>query len=344
MNKEFILPAFYKYKLGQISSIEFISGGDVNFNYKVITDVGVYDVKIMEVDSYFKLYHMKKNQLIFSLDFSEEVAAIANQQGIPAVCAILLDQHRFIEIKNKIVLIYPFVAGQILSEDNITDNCIMIIAELLANQHQVAYSHSLLELAKQHHDGIKSIALKLLREKIWQHADDMFKQSGLCYLYEKLHEVSDAASSITESLSQSVAKDFDLVICHNDLKPKNTLWFSSHPNIIDWEGAGYMPKMVDYLDTMISWCAKNTTDALILDINKCNAFASTYRKIANTSEITNDVINILIVKWLAWLAFCLAKLRLNPNMDIAKQEKLINYALNYLNFIFKNSNELLLFG
>lgn len=301
MSKTHVHFMLEKYQLGHlVGEIISLSGGDINDSYLINTTTGEYILKIIDSVNYAKNYQVEKNELIYSLELSEKIARLMAESNIPAITALEHDKQPITIINNEILLIYPFIHAKPTAPQEINTHKIQEIAKILSKIHTLDLKY---EPALKKWSLASDLVSKILEQKIWNY----LLLANLSLSVNKLvYGLDEFIQSIYSSLKQDILTSSDLILTHNDLKPKNVLWADNKEFfIIDWEAAGYMPIATDYLDTMLSWCLESTDEKLILNPTKAKLFRESYGTEPQLIVIDAKSINITIAKWLVWLAFCI---------------------------------------
>jgi len=93
----------------------------------------------------------------------------------------------------------------------------------------------------------------------------------------------------------------DWIVSHRDLDPKNVLWTTNGPVLIDWESAGLIHRAVDVFETACYW-SKRKDDTF--DRDRFNAVLAGYTINQRLPDVDwLHVINISVQGKLDWLKF-----------------------------------------
>jgi len=243
----------------KIISIDKIMGGLSHRIYKVITDKGVYAVK--ELNSGI----MKRKEAYNNFVFSEKVANIAKQNGINAVEAIKIKNDIMKQIDNKYYMIFNWIDGKILEENEINMHHCKIMGEALAKIHNIDFK------------GIEDENKKICEVEIfeWSRYIDTAEKQNKKYvnlLKNSLNSINDISQKINDALKYVNKK---LVISHLDLDKKNIIWQGYNPFIIDWEASGYVNPIIELAQVAWYWSGGDITN---IDYKKYKAIVDTYKK------------------------------------------------------------------
>lgn len=315
-----------------IDEPKILTGGDVNQNLKIITSTGEYVVKIIDINSLTQSYQVSKDLLLFSLDFSENIAVYMQKNGIPTITTLNHKQQKMLVEDNFLFMVYPYFHGQAHQASTINTPELKKIAAILAkmhslNTHNFQRGQALLKWSK-----IIEMVLQIMDQKPW----NLIKQLKVPdAIKTDAEQLEDFLNKIALNLPTSLANAKNLLLTHNDLKPKNVLWNTKNtPMIIDWETAGYMPQDADYIDTILAWCVSSQDNKYIFDLDKLESFTCEYKNFCNIPKITDQTIDIVVMKWIFWLAFCIKKLIAQTTVETYTNFSI--ETLKYLKFIKEN--------
>ena len=337
-NRKYIKEIADCFALGEIiGEPKILTGGDVNKNMKIVTSTGEYVVKIIDINSLTQSYQINTDLLLFSLKFSENIAAYMQKNGIPTVTALNHEQQKIFIKNNFLFIVYPYFPGQAHSVNAISISQLKKIAAILAKMHSLNIHDFQHEQALLKWSKMIEIFLRMMEQKPWK----LIKQLKISdAIKTDAKYLEDFFDKIASTLSTTLASTKHLLLTHNDLKPKNVLWSTENiPMIIDWEAAGYMPQDVDYIDTILAWCVNSQGKDYLFDLGRLESFTSEYKIFCKAPIVTNQTIDIVIMKWIFWFAFCINKLIVQDTV-----EEYTNFsieALKYLKFI-KEHRELLI--
>lgn len=253
----------------KIISIDKIMGGLSHRIYKVITDKGAYAVKELNARI------MKRQEAYNNFVFSEKVANIAKQNGINAVDAIKIQNDIMKQIDNKYYMIFNWIDGKILEENEINMHHCKIMGEVLAKIHNIDFNEiedknkKICEAENFEWSGY----IKIAEEQNKRYAKLL--KNSLDLLNEISLKINDALNYVNQNL----------IISHLDLDKKNIIWQGNKPFIIDWESSGYVNPLIELAQVAWYWSGGDITN---IDYNKYKAVVDTYKK-SSKIEIDKNV-------------------------------------------------------
>lgn len=259
----------------KIISIDKIMGGLSHRIYKVLTNKGAYAVKELNAGI------MKRKEAYNNFVFSEKVASIVKQNGINAVEAIKIQNDIMKQIDHKYYMIFNWIDGKILEENEINMHHCNIMGEVLAKIHNIDFNEiedknkKICEAENFEWSGY----IKIAEEQNKRYAK-LLKNS-----LDLLNEISP---KINEALNHA---NKNLIISHLDLDKKNIIWQGHKPFIIDWEASGYVNPLIELAQVAWYWSGGDITN---IDYNKYKAVVDTYKKFSKIE------IDINLEKYIYW--------------------------------------------
>lgn len=242
-----------------IKSIEKIMGGLSHRIYKVLTDKGAYAVKELNAGI------MKRKEAYNNFVFSEEVATIAKQNGINAVEAIKIKNDIMKQIDNKYYMIFNWINGKILEENEINMHHCGIMGEVLAKIHNIDF--------KEFEDENKKVyEVENFEWNSYINIAEEQNKKYVNFLKNSINSVNDISQKINDALKYVNKK---LVISHLDLDKKNIIWQGNKPFIIDWEASGYVNPIIELAQVAWYWSGGDMAN---LDYKKFETVVDTYKK------------------------------------------------------------------
>lgn len=226
-----------KYNLGNVISKEKITGGLMHKMYKVETDTGVYAIKVLNPEI------MKKPDALNNYEIAEKISSLAKANGIPVSNAKMFNSQFIIKVDNDYFMIFDFIDGKTLNDNEITSKHCDKIGEILAQIHNLKYDVLNLDDAiktdKYEIDWLKLLAIA--REKNIEY---------LSLLEANIHKYDLLFKKCIKAYNEN---NNALTICHRDMDPKNVMWQDNEPTIIDWESAKLSNPNRDMVETALNW-------------------------------------------------------------------------------------------
>ncbi len=276
-------------KLGHLLSEPVpVSGGLLHKMFAINTTSGKYAVKALNPQIMLRPPAMK------AYINSEKISNLVAEK-IPALPAKIINGRSIQEIENQYYLVFDWVDGTSLKITQICAEHSRLMGEILADIHNIDFSE--LNIANDVSEVGQEIDWSFYLQK---------GQEVNAEWVEILNESSDSLYywNTRANLSGRLLAD-KLVISHRDLDPKNVLWKSDKPVLIDWEAAGYVNPMYDLVDTAVYW--SEAEDGSI-DNDRFLAFVKGYK--SRSGEVRADWRSVLEKGYegkLGWLEYNLKR-------------------------------------
>jgi hypothetical protein len=238
-----------KLKLGSSQGkAERVYGGrGGHLLWRVTTEKGSYCIKQLAPD-----IDLQNEKNIAKYELSETIAYRFSQQGILAVFAIEGDGNRLTIIEQTGYLIYPWIEGYALKQNEVSETHAIKIAEVTAKLHSAnlfipevtspkfdIHSNDSIINAIERAESSKLPFAKILKDK----------QTVLFTLNEKYL----AAIPILKEHS---------VVTHGDLDQLNVIWSNANqPHLIDWESAKRMNPTQEIVRTSLRFSGVGTDNS-----------------------------------------------------------------------------------
>ena len=249
-----------KYNLGKdIKNISKVTGGLSHKMYKVETDIGTYAIKLLNPGI------MKRKTAYSNFVFSEEVACLAKKNGIPAICAIKLDDAIISKINNNYYMVFEWIKGTVLKSEEITLKHCEIIGKTIAKIHNIDFSiienNSKNNIDENEFDWNKFVPLAEKQNK--PYFNELKQNIELLYTLNK------------KSIEALKYAKNNMIISHRDLDRKNVIWQKDTPFIIDWEASGYINPTIELIQVAWYWSGG---DVEALDYEKFKIIIDSYKE------------------------------------------------------------------
>lgn len=128
-----------RYNFGKVINITKISGGLMHKMFKVETDKGIYCVKVLNPEI------MSRKEAYGNFVVSESVSNLAKQNGIPVSSALSIDGNYLTKLDDMYYMVFDYVNGKTLKDDEITAEHCKKIGNVLAHIHLLDYKEIGLE-------------------------------------------------------------------------------------------------------------------------------------------------------------------------------------------------------
>jgi len=297
-----------------------ISGGHLHKMYSIQTTKGKYAVKAINPNIIIRPA-AKKNYID-----SENIAQIASR-NIPAVCAKRFKGQALLVIDNQYYLIFDWLDGKTLKGNDITVTHCNQIGKTLAKIHSIDYS--VLDLQPDEYD------FPLIDWNFYLNKGREVNAIWSDLLSEHINEIivaNQKAYTAFELLSS------DLIISHGDLDPKNVMWNTDMPYVIDWESANFVNPIFDLLNTALYW---STEDTGIINEDKLKGFISNYHKIIPVKVTDWTPIINASCPLITWLEYSLKRSLKIECADEKEQQLGTEQAIYSINTIINYPNKML---
>ena len=226
-----------RYDLGKIKNISRLFGGLMHKIFKVETDKGIYCIKVLNSEV------MARKEAFDNFVVSESIANLAKQNGIPASSALNMEGNYLIKLDDIYYMIFDFVDGKILKDENITIEHCKKIGNILAHIHSLDYKEI----------GLKPNVVKYKRLYNWESYIDNPNFDKMSYKNVYLKNYKKYNSILKRANERFNESNKNQAICHSDMDPKNVIWNKDNPIIIDWECAGLANPEKELLEDALGW-------------------------------------------------------------------------------------------
>ena len=229
-----------KFHLGNpketVISIPGSRGG--SFLWRVEADEVSYAIKQLspQID-------INNPKIVAKYELSEQIAFRFAEHGIPAVFALESSGHRLTVIDNIAYLVYPWVEGQTLKSNEVSEMHALKIAVIIARLHKI--NMSVPENKSPRFDIYSNEAIINAIENAL---------SLKCPFAKVLNEKRNVFLTVNKKYQDAipVLKE-ESVITHGDMDRLNILWQGDEPKLIDWESARKMNPTHDMIRTSLGW-------------------------------------------------------------------------------------------
>ena len=307
-----------------IKEINKVSGGLLHRMYKVVTDKGIYAIK--ELNSGV----MKRKEAFSNFIFSEEVAEIAIQNKITAVCAMKINNEVITKIDNNYYMIFEWLDGRTLKANEITEKHCEIIGKVLAKIHNIDFTA--IEDEKR-----KNIDLEYFE---WNKYCNFAEKNNKVYTNLLKNNIDLLYKLNKKSIKALEYANENLIISHTDLDRKNVMWQEDKPFIIDWEASGYINPTIELIQMAWYWSGGDVEN---IDYNKFEILIKSYKKYykGNIDKKAEDLVYADNDGGLGWLNYNLKRsLCIENNYEQDEIELAENEVIQSINEIKYNYSQL----
>ena len=275
------------YNLGKVININKISGGLMHKMFKVETDKGIYCIKVLNLEV------MSRNDAYNNFVISESVSNLAKKNGIPVSSALNIKGNYLTKLDNTYYMVFDFVDGKVLKDEEITVSHCKKIGSILAHIHSLDYKEI----------GLEPNIIKYKKLYDWEYFINNPNFNKMSYSYKDIYlDNYKKYNSILKRANQRYNQsNINQTICHSDMDPKNVMWNNNNPIVIDWECAGIANPERELLEDALCW-----SGFLSNDFNK-DKFIAMFQEYSKYRSIDNidwyDVICGNLVGRFGWLKY-----------------------------------------
>ena len=255
-----------QYKLGEVIKLTKLTGGLMHKMFKVETTTGVYAIKVLNPEV------MSRSEAYDNFVISEKISNLANDNGIPVSSAKIIDGNFIIKLDSSYYMVFDFIEGKTLTDEEITTDHCEKIGEILAQIHSVDYS--ILNLASE------IVAYKRLYD--WESYINNPNFNKTPYKDLFLANYLKYNSILKRANARFNETNTTQTICHRDMDPKNVMWTNDKPIIIAWESASLANPYRELVEYALSWSGFLTNN---FDESKFKAVITGYTKTKNIKGI-----------------------------------------------------------
>lgn len=247
MNHDYCLQfdkLFRNFGLGSLlCEPEQIFGGHLHRMYAVTATTGKYAVKALNPQV---MLRPEAKQNIIN---AERIAQIAARY-IPALPAKLFDGNCMPKVDSQYYIIFDWIDGCSIFEDQITTSHCELMGCILAKLHKIDFSSL----------NIKDDSYADEKMMDWQYylqRGKEVKSEWFPLFEENIEQLINWNKRLIKAAGELSS---ETVITHCDLDPKNVMWQNEKAVLIDWEAAGIIHPMHDLVITALYWAGEIDTD------------------------------------------------------------------------------------
>lgn len=278
-----------RYNFGKVLNISKISGGLMHKMFKVETTKGIYCIKVLNPEV------MSRKEAYDNFVVSESVSNLAKINGIPVSSALDIDGNYLTKLDDMYYMVFDYVEGKTLKDDEITALHCKKIGNVLAHIHSLDYKEI----------GLEPNVVEYKRLYDWSIYINNPNFSKMSYKKLFLKNYKKYNSMLKRANERFNATNKNQTICHLDMDPKNVMWNNDNPIIIDWECAGVSSPYRELLEDALCWSgflSNNFSEEKFIVLFK------EYSKYRNIEDIEwYDVICGNLVGRFGWLKYNLER-------------------------------------
>ena len=226
-----------RYNFGKVINITKISGGLMHKMFKVETDKGIYCVKVLNPEV------MSRKEAYGNFVVSESVSNLAKKNGIPVSSALDIDGNYLTKLDDMYYMVFDYVEGKTLKDDEITALHCKKIGNVLAHIHSLDYKEI----------GLEPNVVEYKRLYDWESYINNPNFNKMSYKNVFLKNYKKYNSMLKRANQRFNATNKNQTICHSDMDPKNVMWNNDNPIIIDWECARVANPERELLEDALCW-------------------------------------------------------------------------------------------
>ncbi len=274
-----------KCYLGNVINIEKLTGGLMHKMFKVETESGVYAIKVLNPEV------MNRPTALNNFVISEKISNLAKDNKISVSSARMYGENFLIRFEENYYMIFDFIEGKILNDDEIKIIHCEKIGYILGQIHNLDYRKLGLD------EAIKKDTYSI----DWQKLYKLAKQKNIGYLSLLEDNINRYDSLFINSLKSFNDNNNIIAISHKDMNPKNVMWENDNPIIIDWESASLSNPYRELVEDALCWSGFLSND---FDKAKFIYFVKSYKSIRGIENINwNGIICGNLIGRLGWLEY-----------------------------------------
>lgn len=273
-----------RFSLGQtISEPVRLTGGLLHESWRLQTTTGFYVLKRLNPEI------MRRSKARNNFKMSEDVAMQASLY-LAALPARRVNDQAVQMIEGSDYLLLDWVDGKTLSADQIRPTHARQIGVQLGRLHGLSVATTGFS-----QPDTSSMPID------WNGYIEEGKRQQSDWLQLLVEEQEQLQRLERLALEAKLQLPEDWIVSHRDLDPKNVLWTTNGPVLIDWESAGLIHRAVDVFETACYW-SKRKDDTF--DRDRFNAVLASYTINQRLPDIDwLHVIDISVQGKLDWLKF-----------------------------------------
>lgn len=235
-----------RFQLGSLKSgpIRVYGSRGGSLLWRINTNNGSYVIKQLA-----PCLDMTNKRMVAKYEMSERIAQEFSLQAIPTVVALDESGNHLILIDKTGYLVYPWIEGKTLKQNEVSEPRALKIAELLAKIHSI--NLNLPEVGPPHFDIYSNDQIDEAIEKAI---------SVKCSFISQLIDSKNLVFSMNDHYHSAIPiLREDAIITHGDLDQLNVIWDKDGtPFLVDWESARRMNATREIVRTSLNWSGFET--------------------------------------------------------------------------------------
>ncbi|MCL2574661.1 MAG: phosphotransferase [Defluviitaleaceae bacterium] len=263
-------------------------GGYLNKMFAMQATLGKYAVKAINPNVIIRPTAMRNY-------INSELIATAAAKAVPVCVAKIIDGKVMQEVCGQYYLVFDWMDGVCLKDDEISELHCGVIGQILADIHLIDFDNASLRDDDSADESLIDFVVYL----------QMGREKGMPWVEILEQNMESLQGFDAEAIRASKVLAENMVASHRDLDPKNVLWNGDSPTLVDWEAAGLINPHHDLLETALYW-AVDVDGGICKD--KFDAFMRGYQsKIALGDVDWSAVFAMGYSAKLGWLEYSLKR-------------------------------------
>ena len=304
------------YNLGKVLSITKLTGGLMHQMYKVETSNNIYAIKVLNREV------ISRPEAYANFVTSETIANYLALNHISVSNALKINNNYLNKYEDDYYMVFNFINGKVLKDDEITNMHCAKIASVLAEIHNLDYQDLNLIPKITKYTEIYDWSSYLKNPNF----NKMPYQELYLNNYLKYPSLQQRANERFNNINK------DYTLSHQDLDPKNVMWQDNKPILIDFEAATISCPYQELLEVALCWSGFLNNN---FSEKKFTTFIKTYLKERPLPDIAwYDVICGNLINRFNWLNYNLKRslgLLTKDEDEISLATKEVTETINEIN-------------
>lgn len=304
-----------KYNLGKVLEIEKITGGLMHKMFKVETNIKTYAIKVLNPEV------MSRKDAYNNFIVSEKISNLAKDNNISVSNALNINGNFINKYNDEYYMVFDFIEGKTLTDDEITINHCKKIGSILAKLHSLDYTKINVKEKNKNYNNIHDFESYINNKEF----NKMTYKDKYLKNYIKYSSLQKRANERLNEANEYYA------ICHRDMDLKNVMWNNDNPIIIDFESASISNPYLELVETALNW------SGFLSDNFDANKFKTVIEEYTKTKPFEHNRYNIIcggLISRFNWLKYNLDRSLgiITTNLDERKlAEDEVNKTIDEIN-------------